>query len=91
MLKEVEQQPERPAERSKWLVVKKKAENGLAGDIIKNAGVARDNLGKPQIEFTLTKDGGMRFGEVTRNNIGHRLAIVLDGELAFRAEHPERD
>ena len=29
----------------------------------------------------LTKDGGYRFGEVTRDNLGQRLAIVLDGEL----------
>jgi SecD/SecF fusion protein len=80
LLKEVDQNPNGPP-TVEWLVVKKKPENGLAGDIIQNAGVARDTLGNPQIEFTLTKDGGLRFAEVTRNNIGHRLAIVLDGEL----------
>jgi len=80
MLKKIEQQPSGPP-IAEYLVVKKKPENGLAGDIIKNAGVARDTLGNAQIEFMLTKDGGMRFAEVTRNNIGHRLAIVLDGEL----------
>ena len=80
VLKMIEQQPEGPP-TTEYLVVKKKPENGLAGDIIQNAMVARDNLGNPQIEFTLTKDGGERFAEVTRNNIGHRLAIVLDGDL----------
>jgi SecD/SecF fusion protein len=64
-----------------YLVVKKKAENGLSGDIIENARVDYGNLGQPQIEFRLTPDGTKKFGEVTRNNIGHRLAIILDGEL----------
>jgi preprotein translocase subunit SecD len=63
------------------VVVKKKPENGLAGDIVKNAMAVRGNLGEPQIDFTLTDEGAKRFGEVTRDNIGHRLAIVLDGEL----------
>jgi SecD/SecF fusion protein len=62
-------------------VVKKTPENSLAGDIITKAHVDYGNLGQPQIDFTLTKDGGDRFGEVTRNNIGHRMAIILDGEL----------
>jgi preprotein translocase subunit SecD len=59
----------------------KKPENGLYGDIIKSAHGGRGNLGQPQIDFTLTDDGAKKFGEVTRNNIGHRLAIILDGEL----------
>ena len=63
------------------LVVKKKAENGLAGDIIKSSFVARGNLGDPQINFELTADGAQKFADVTRENVGHRLAIVLDGEL----------
>jgi SecD/SecF fusion protein len=62
-------------------VVKRTPENGLAGDIIESARVDYGNLGQPQIEFRLTPDGTKRFGEVTRNNIGHRLAIILDGEL----------
>jgi len=63
------------------VIVKKKPENGLAGDIIKNAMVVRGNLGEPQIDFQLSDDGAKKFGDVTRENVGHRLAIVLDGEL----------
>jgi SecD/SecF fusion protein len=80
VLKMVEQESSGPA-KAEYLVVRKKAENGLAGDIIENAGVSRDQLGNAQIQFLLTKDGGLRFAEVTRNNIGHRMAIVLDGDL----------
>jgi SecD/SecF fusion protein len=67
--------------RIEQVVVKKKAENGLQGDIIKNAMVVRGNMGEPQIDFELTPDGAKRFGDTTRENVGHRLAIVLDGEL----------
>ncbi len=63
------------------VVVSKKPVNGLAGDIVKRAGVSRDNLGNPEITFEMTVDGAKRFGEVTRDNIGHRMAVVLDGEL----------
>ena len=43
--------------------------------------MARGNLGDPQINFELTADGAQKFADVTRENVGHRLAIVLDGEL----------
>jgi SecD/SecF fusion protein len=80
LLKRVETQLNGTPQISEF-VVKKKAENGLSGDIIQNAYVSRDSFGNPEIDFVLTKDGGMKFGEVTKNNIGQRLAIVLDGEL----------
>lgn len=80
LLKRLEPQVSGPPQITA-VIVKKKPENHLAGDIIQNAMVSRDNLGSPEINFTLSKDGGLRFGEVTRNNIGQRLAIVLDGEL----------
>jgi SecD/SecF fusion protein len=63
------------------VVVSKKPVDDLVGDIIKYAAVSYDNLGQPKIEFELTPEAGKRFGDVTRNNIGHRMAIVLDGEL----------
>ena len=63
------------------VIVKKKAELGLSGDIVKSARMGRGNLGEPIIEFELTDTAGKRFGSVTRDNIGHRLAIVLDGQL----------
>ena len=47
----------RPAAASEAVVVKKKAENGLAGDIVKSAHMGRDQLGEPEIDFTLTDDG----------------------------------
>jgi SecD/SecF fusion protein len=60
-------------------LVKKNAE--LTGDSVASAYVGRDSVGRPQINFTLTSEGASIFGEVTRNNIGRELAIVLDGKL----------
>jgi len=59
--------------------VRKKPE--MTGSSIKSAMVVRGNLGEPEIDFTLNDEGAARFGEITRENVGHRLAIILDGEL----------
>ncbi len=80
LLKHVDQQADGTT-RLEQFIVKKKPENGLFGDIIKSAMVVRGNLGEPQIDFTLSDDGAKKFGDTTRDNVGHRLAIVLDGEL----------
>jgi len=80
LLKHFEQLPNNQS-RLEQVIAKKKAENGLSGDIVKSSMVVRSQLGDPQIDFTLTDFGAKRFGETTRENIGHRLAIVLDGEL----------
>jgi SecD/SecF fusion protein len=53
----------------------------MTGSGIKNAQVVRGNLGEPEIQFTLDSEGTKQFAEITRNNVGRRLAIVLDGVL----------
>ena len=63
------------------VIVSKKAANGLHGDIVTRASMGRGQMGDPEIDFTLTDDAGARFGQVTRDNMGKRLAIILDGEL----------
>ncbi len=61
------------------LLVKKRPE--LTGSSISRAMVGRGNLGEPDIDFTLNAKGADIFGQVTRENVGNRLAIVLDGEV----------
>ena len=48
---------------------------------LKSAKVVRDNLGHPQIAVSFTESGGKRFADVTRENIGKRLALVIDGRV----------
>lgn len=61
------------------LLVKKRPD--LKGDAISRAFVGRGNLAEPEIEFTLNAQGADIFGALTRENVGHRLGIVLDGVL----------
>lgn len=66
-------------ERVEEVLVRKKAD--MTGSSIKNAMVTRDNLGQPEIDFTLNSEGAEKFAQLTRDNVGRQLAIVLDGEL----------
>jgi SecD/SecF fusion protein len=61
------------------VLVKRRGE--MDGSSIKSAMVIRDNMGQPEIDFTLNSDGAQKFGEITSKNVGQRMAIVLDGEL----------
>src|SRR5262249_30548359 len=44
---------------------------------IKSAMVVRGNLGEPEISFNLDSEGAKKFGEITSENVGRRLAIIL--------------
>jgi len=78
ILKRVERQSS-GRERLEEVEVRKRPE--MTGSGIKSAMVVRGNLGEPQIDFTLDSDGAERFGEITREHVHERLAIVLDGNL----------
>jgi len=63
-------------------LVKRKPENGLIGKYVSRAGVTRDPMSnQPEIILRFNSEGSEKFAEVTRNNVGRNLAIVLDGEL----------
>jgi SecD/SecF fusion protein len=66
-------------ERTEEVEVKKRAE--MDGSGLKSAMVVRGNMGEPEIHFTLDGPGAERFGQITKDNLHQRLAIVLDGEL----------
>jgi len=63
------------------LVVKKRPEPGLGIGSIKQAMVTKDNLGQPQISFMMHPRAAAAFAQITRDNVGRRLAIMMDGEL----------
>jgi preprotein translocase subunit SecD len=48
---------------------------------VKSAKPSKDALGHPIIDVTFTDDGSKRFAEVTRQNVGKRLAIIINGQL----------
>jgi preprotein translocase subunit SecD len=53
----------------------------LTGDALEDAKVdfGQSQFGQPVIAFTMTPEGAKRFAELTSENVGRRLAIVLDG------------
>ena len=54
----------------------------ITGQMLENAVSARDQqFNVPQVQFELSRRGGRRFAEVTGQNVGEFLAIVLDGEV----------
>ena len=60
-----------------WL----KREGQIDGDALAEAHVNTSHDRKPVIEFTLTSSARNQFAEMTRNNIGHRLAVVVNGRV----------
>lgn len=57
----------------------------VTGRDLRNARAGRDEMGRPATDFTLSQDGGRRFGRYTETNIGQRLAIVLDSQVRSAA------
>jgi beta-lactamase regulating signal transducer with metallopeptidase domain len=60
-----------------WL----KRESIIDGDALAEAHASTGRDGKPVIEFRLTTNGRDQFAEMTRDNIGHRLAVVVNGAV----------
>lgn len=53
----------------------------LDGSMLVDAKVGFDQANQPVINFTLNSEGAAIFGDFTGNNVGSRLAIVLDGKV----------
>lgn len=53
----------------------------LTGDAIKDARVAFDQFNRPYISLTFTSWGGREFERITAENVGKRLAIILDNTV----------
>ncbi len=53
----------------------------LTGAGLANAYVDYGQFGQPHVSFTLTPDGSRIFSKLTGDNIGRRLAILLDGKV----------
>src|SRR5258706_13173943 len=58
----------------------------VRGRDLRSAYPSRDENGHPAVTFTLTPEGSQRFARVTEQNIGKRLAIVLDGKIQSAPE-----
>ena len=62
-----------------YYLVKKAA--AVTGRDLRSARPSLDENNQPAVSFTLTSEGGRKFGNVTSSNIGRQLAIILDGRI----------
>src|SRR5581483_3584027 len=53
----------------------------MTGAALTDARVDMDSYGRAIVKFELSKDWASRFGDMTAENIGRRLAIVLDNRV----------
>ncbi len=50
----------------------------LEGDVIVDANNEYDNYGRPSVGMVMNNDGARRWAQLTKNNVGRSIAIVLD-------------
>ena len=62
-----------------WYVVNRIA--AVTGRDLRDAQPRPDENGRPSVNFSLTRDGAVRFGRVTGQNVGKQLAIILDNRI----------
>ncbi len=53
----------------------------VGGESLEDARASYDENGRPAVSFSFKSAGAKKFGNATRENVGRRLAIVLDGKV----------
>lgn len=54
---------------------------GVTGRDLRNARPSLDEFNQPAVSFSFNREGASKFGEVTGQNIGRSLAVILDGRV----------
>jgi len=55
--------------------------SAVSGRDLRSAESGHEESGRPDVIFTLTRDGGERFYSFTSSHVGESLAVVLDGKV----------
>jgi preprotein translocase subunit SecD len=71
--------PRGGSEGDQWYLLTKSPV--ITGRDMRNARPGQDEFRKWETNFTLSQDGGKRFGTFTEKNVGNRLAVVLDNSI----------
>ena len=66
-------------EETGYIVLKRSVVVG--GESLEDAKGSYDEQGRPAVSFSFKSAGAKKFGNATRENVGRRLAIVLDGQV----------
>jgi protein-export membrane protein SecD len=60
-------------------LLKKRA--GVTGEYLQNAEESWDEMGKPEVAFTMNRQGSDMMGKLTGENVGRKMAVVLDEKI----------
>ena len=75
----VRSKPRGASDGEQWYLVVKTPV--ISGRDMRNARPGQDEFRKWETNFSLSQDGGRRFGRYTEANIGNKLAVVLDNQI----------
>jgi preprotein translocase subunit SecD len=53
----------------------------ITGQDLRNARDTLDENGRPAVGFSLTREGAVKFGKLTGDNVGRNLAVILDNRV----------
>ncbi len=67
------------ATQNEYFVITRSA--AVTGRDLRDARMGRDENNRPDIEFSLTGDGGRRFANFTSSHVNDSLAVVLDNKV----------
>lgn len=62
-----------------WYLVDQRPE--VDGALLEDARTVTDQRNLPAVSFTWSAEGADRFGQITRENVGRQLAIILDEQI----------
>jgi preprotein translocase subunit SecD len=60
-------------------LLKKRA--GVTGEYLSNADESWDEMGRPEVSFTMNRQGASMMEKLTGENVGRKMAVVLDEKI----------
>jgi len=60
-------------------LLKKRA--GVTGEYLSNADQSWDEMGRPEVSFTMNRQGASMMEKLTGENVGRKMAVVLDEKI----------
>jgi preprotein translocase subunit SecD len=74
------QEGEAAPEKDWWAyLLRKRAQ--VTGEYLANADESWDDMGRPEVSFTMDRKGAELMGKLTGENVGRKMAIVLDEKV----------
>jgi preprotein translocase subunit SecD len=84
----VQAKPRAGAQGQEWYLVSKLPV--ITGHDMRNARPGQDDVRKWQTSFTLSPDGGKKFGRYTGEHVNDKLAVILDNQIVSVATINEK-